>query len=60
MKYDKKPLIIILVMVAVIAGGLLLANYMFKQVDINLEKEDSTQSVFFEQTENLSIFMNES
>lgn len=60
MKYDKKPLIIILVMAAVIAGGLLLANYMFKQVDINLEKEDSTQSVFFEQTENLSIFMNES
>jgi len=59
MKYDKKPLIIILVMVAVIAGGLLLANYMFKQVDINLEKEDSTQSVFFEQTEDLSIFMNE-
>ncbi|HLR60361.1 MAG TPA: hypothetical protein VK094_07815 [Pseudogracilibacillus sp.] len=59
MKYDKKPLIIILVMVAVIAGGLLLANYMFKQVDINLEKEDSTQSVFFEQTEDLSVLMNE-
>ena len=58
MKYDKKPLIIILVMIAVIVGGLLLANYMFKQIDINLEKEDSTQSVFFEQTEGLSIFMN--
>lgn len=60
MKDNKKPLIIILVILATIAAGLLLANYMFNQVDVNLEKEESSHSVYFEQDEHFSIFVNES
>lgn len=58
MKNNKKPLIIILVMVLTIVAGLLLANYMFKQVDIKLEEKNSTQSFNYEKTENLYVIHN--
>ena len=58
MKNNKKPLIIILVMVLTIVAGLLLASYMFKQVDIKLEEKNSTQSFNYEKAENLYAIHN--
>lgn len=62
MKNNKKPLIIILVLVAMVVVGLLFTNYMFKQVDINLEKKETSQShlIYFEQDTNFTVFINQS
>lgn len=57
MKNNKKPLMIILVMAVMIAVGLLFTNYMFKQVDINLEKKETSHSFYFEKDE--YVFVNE-
>ena len=45
MKNNKKPFLIILTMFIMVVLGLLLAYYMFKQVDINLEKNETTQQI---------------
>lgn len=43
LKNDKKPLIIIIIMLVMIIAGLALAQYMFKQVDIQLDKNEETK-----------------
>lgn len=48
MKNNKKSMIIILVIILMVAGGLLLANYMLKQVDIQLEKNETSQVINYE------------
>lgn len=58
MKRDKKPLIIILVIIITIIAGLLLANYMFKQVDIQLDKKESAHSYQYEEQNQYSIIEN--
>lgn len=58
MKNNKKPLMIIVVVLLMIVGGLLLANYMFKQVDINLEKNETSHSIYFEPNEYFAISVN--
>lgn len=46
LKNDKKPLIIIIIMIVMIVAGLALAQYMFKQVDIQLDKNEETQTLY--------------
>lgn len=58
MKQNKKPLIIILVIVLMIVAGLMLANYMFKQVDINLEEKETSQSFYYEDVEKNYVIIN--
>ncbi len=58
MKNNKKPMIIILVIILMVAAGLLLANYMLKQVDIQLEENETSQSIHFEDYKEMYVIKN--
>lgn len=55
MKNNKKPLIIISVVILTILVGLLLANFMFKQVDNIIDEEETSQPFYYEEHKNLYV-----